>query len=113
MPWRQGRLQPSSRKGAERERHSPISRSGKRVAALCRVVIGKYIGTRGAAREDGKVRAARTQKTHAVRSGISGRARSRFHRSTMTWADGTNPAAAPLDHRTPRETAKLFGELGA
>ena len=63
---------------------SPISKSGKRVAALCRVVQVRRDERGGP--EDGKVRAARTQKTHAVRS--SGRARTRSRRSTMGLIDG-------------------------
>ena len=51
------------------EARSPISRSGKRVVALCRVVQIRRDERGGPVREDGKVRAARTQKTHAVRSG--------------------------------------------
>ena len=38
------------KEGTKREGRSPISRSGKRVAPLCRVVTGKYAGTRGATR---------------------------------------------------------------
>ena len=44
-------------------RRSPTSRLEKRIAMLCRVVIGNEDERGGPVREDGKVRAARTQKT--------------------------------------------------
>ena len=101
----------------------------KRVAALCRTVICKYIEDRdergGPIRKDDKAgpRGRRRPSTRcSVRSGISGRGiarkRGRSRRSTTTWACGylTNPAAYRalllLDHCTPQETAQLFGGLG-
>ena len=74
------------------------------------IIVQKVRG--GAIREDGEVQATRTQKTHAVRSGIFGRARSSFSPVDNDPGDGTSLVAAPLDHCTPREAAKLFGELG-
>ena len=115
------------KEGAEREGPEAFAdfEVGKRVAMLCRAVICNEDRDErgGPVREGGKVfyRAARTQKT--TLSARYFRTRYRSEKESFSPVDNdlglgylTNPAAylalLILDHCTPRETAKLFGELG-
>ena len=127
------------KEGAEREDQSPEAFADfevgleKRVAVLCCTVVGGYIEDRdersGPIRKDGKVfyRAARTQKTIHTLFGPVRFFRTRYRSEEESFSpvddslglvDGylTNPAAYRsllfLNHCTPRETAKLFGEIG-
>ncbi len=128
-PRRSGNSRPSSRKGRRGRvpRRSPISSLGKQVAVLCRTVICNEDRDErgGPIRKDDKVfyRAARTQKTVHTLFGPVRYFRTRSEKESFSPVDNdlglidgylTNPAASLLllEHCTPQETAKLFGELG-